>query len=655
MLMQAKRLLTFLSALILSNFNNYGQSVPNPTDTSYVMALLKKGEAIEQKQTDSALVYYRKAHDLAKKIGYKKGYFDGIRHLAYTLTDVGRPREARAIAQAGLTLARQDTSAMNLAICCFSLATAAYQEGNFKEAIHQFGETARYVRQMKDYSRLWSIHSNMALIYKGQKLYPQALEQFNRALSIQRSAKSPKMYLAMTYFNMADVYHLMDDTKTAKAYYQKTRLNIDPKEDYDLLAKLTNNLGEIFYEEAKYDSSFSYHTVALQLSRQLKNPLLELHQLIALARLHKQFGRYEKAANLLNRALVLANQSDEDPTERREIYEQYALLSQARGDYKSAYNWLTKYEAIEDTLDNQETKNLLQDYELKLRQAEARQKIAEKQRQISQLEAERKRQNLRLLIAVLVAGVVAVGAGFGYLYYRQRQRTAANALLAAERERELAVVQSELQGQQKERLRISKEMHDDLGASLTAIGLLSEVVKTRMGAQTTPEVEKISSISAEMVTAMNEIIWSLNTKNDSLNGLIAYTRSYASEFIDNTNLTLRTDVEESPQEIPMRGTDRRNVFLTVKEALNNVVKHAQATQVTLRIQPQTDQLVVDVCDNGHGFTPNGQASLRNGLGNMQARMTESGGHCEILPSPTGTCVKISYPYPAVATGKIRQM
>ena len=152
-------------------------------------------------------------------------------------------------------------------------------------------------------------------------------------------------------------------------------------------------------------------------------------------------------------------------------------------------------------------------------------------------------------------GVVVVsGLVFAYLYARQRQRTADNALLAAEREHALAIVQSELQGQQKERLRIAKEMHDDLGASLTAIGLLSEVVKTRMGTATTPEVEKISTISADMVTTMNEIIWSLNTKNDSLNGLIAYTRAYASEFIDNTDLHLQTQVNESPERLPSGGS-----------------------------------------------------------------------------------------------------
>lgn len=99
----------------------------------------------------------------------------------------------------------------------------------------------------------------------------------------------------------------------------------------------------------------------------------------------------------------------------------------------------------------------------------------------------------------------------------------------------------------------------------------------------------------------------------------------------------------------MRGTDRRNVFLTVKEALNNVVKHAQATEVSLTIQPRADQVIITVDDNGRGFTPSETTRLRNGLTNMTNRMAESGGTCDISASPAGTRVKISYPYAAAPT------
>lgn len=655
MLIQVKRFLIVVSVLILRNVNSYGQPVPNPTDTSYVMELLKKGEAIETKQTTTALTHYQKAYAFSKKVNYTKGYFESVRLMAYLLNNLGRHDEARKLAQDALVKAKQDTSKRNLGLSYFALANTALFAGKLNEAIPNYRQAAHYMRLTGKLKNVAVVNQNLGYIYEQQRMYPEAIEQYKRALAFDINDKQDRRSIAIDYFSIANLLSKQNKIRESQAYYLKTKQYVDQKNDLDLMINLYNNIGYQYAEEAKYDSAMYYHREALRMSRQLGNPRHELHLLMIMAQTNSRMKRYAQAKSLLDASYAMATKNKVGLAEFRNIYREYYIANAGLHNYKAALEWSDKHDQVDSVLNNQETKALLQDYELKLRQAEAGQKLAEKQRQITQLEAERKRQNLWLLVVGLIVASIVGGLIFAYLYTRQRQRTADNALLAVERERELAVVQSELQGQQKERLRIAKEMHDDLGASLTAIGLLSEVVKTRMGTATTPEVEKISAISAEMVTAMNEIIWSLNTKNDSLNGLIAYTRSYASEFIDNTALTLRTDVEESPQEITMRGVDRRNVFLTVKEALNNVVKHAQATQVTLRIRPEADQLAIDVCDNGRGFTPSGKASLRNGLGNMQNRMTESGGRCEISSSSVGTCVKISYPYALMPTEKIRQM
>ncbi len=320
------------------------------------------------------------------------------------------------------------------------------------------------------------------------------------------------------------------------------------------------------------------------------------------------------------------------------------------GDYKKAYHYLETYVNNKDSLTSESIREQVTVYEERMRQAEARQKIADKQTQIARLEVSQRRQVMWLWLAGSTVLTLLLGGSLGWLYYRQRQKTAAAALLAAQQEQELATIRAELTGQQKERTRISKEMHDDLGASMTAIGLLSEVAKTRVDAESVPEVGKISAISASMVTSMNEIIWSMNTRNDSLNGLVAYIRAYAREFIDNTSLTLKIDIDESPDEVTILGSDRRNVFLTVKEALNNVVKHAHGTEVTLRIRPQTTpdeggSLLIDVCDNGRGFDPNSLAHVhRSGLTNMRLRMSESGGTCVFHPTGQGTCVEIRFRY-----------
>ncbi|UFH53332.1 ATP-binding protein [Spirosoma sp. KNUC1025] len=644
----------FLLALTLFSTRGYGQSVPNPTDTSYVMALLKKGEAIETRQTTNALNFYQKAHDFSKKINYTKGYFESVRLMVYLLNNLGQHDKARKLAQDALLRAKQDTSKRNLGISYFALANTALFSGKLTEAIPNYQQAAYYMRLIGKLKNVAVINQNLGYIYEQQRMLPQALAHYKKALAFDSTDKQDRRSIAIDYFSIANLLSKQDKIAESNAMYLKAKQWVDPKNDLDFMINLYNNIGYQYGVEARYDSALFYQREALQFSRQLGNPRHELHMLMALAQTSSRMKNYAQARTLLDESHRIAQKNKVGLAEFGNIYREYAVATEGLHDYKATTAWLDKYIGVRDSLNNQETKELLESYELQLKQAEARQKLAEKQRQIDHLEEERQRQNLWLLIAGLIGLVAMGGLVFASLYSRQRQRTADTALVAAQRERELAVVQSELQGQQKERLRISKEMHDDLGASLTAIGLLSEVVKSRMGTNTTPEIEKISTISADMVTAMNEIIWSLNTRNDSLNGLIAYTRAYASEFIDNTDLRLKTDVQESAHEIAMRGADRRNVFLTVKEALNNVVKHAGATQITLLIRPETDRLVIEVNDNGHGFTPNEKTSLRNGLGNMQNRMNESGGNCEIVSSSTGTSVRITYPYPPVAADKILQ-
>ncbi|CAN5271049.1 hypothetical protein BH09BAC4_BH09BAC4_07330 [soil metagenome] len=652
--MLLKRCLILTSFLLLYSVISSAQVVPSPTDTTYILTLLRKAETIEMQQPEKALQDYRRAFSFAQKIDYTKGYFESIRMLTYLLDVLGRHNESYQLAAEGLQKALRDTTQQYRSTCYFALAQSAKWQGKNKEAIGYFKQAAPFMLAHPNRRKAAVLYQNLGLIYETEKLYPQALAYFNRALTYDRLANSSPQDLSLDYQSMAIVHVKQNRLQLGMAYYQKAKALLDSTRDIQFLINIYGNMANLHKELAHIDSSLYYYQKALHLNRLSNNPLQELHLLAGLAETYNEVKQFGRAKSLLDKAYALARQHKVGLSEFRNIYREYANANLGLGKYKAAIPWYDNYMQTKDSLSTLEAKALLEDYELKLRQAEAGQKLAQKQRQIDHLEQIRQRQDLWLIIAALVGVVFSSGLLFSYLYVRQRQRTADNAVLVAEREHALAVAQSELQGQQKERLRIAKEMHDDLGASLTAIGLLSEVVKTRMGTATTPEVEKISSISADMITTMNEIIWSLNTKNDSLNGLIAYTRAYASEFIDNTALHLKTQVNESPREITIRGADRRNVFLTVKEALNNVVKHAQATRISLTIRPETGQLFIEVGDDGHGFIPNERTRLRNGLGNMQNRMSESGGTCEIISSPTGTLVKITYPYPLVPTAKILQ-
>jgi signal transduction histidine kinase len=209
--------------------------------------------------------------------------------------------------------------------------------------------------------------------------------------------------------------------------------------------------------------------------------------------------------------------------------------------------------------------------------------------------------------------------------------------LLKEYEKELAVYKA----QQEERQRISADMHDELGAGMTAIRLMSEIAKNKMKETTPVEIDKISSSANDVLNKMNAIIWSMNSGNDTLDNLVSYIRSYAQEYLDGTEVSCHINVPDQISPIDISGDKRRNIFLCVKETLNNVLKHAAATAVTIDVTVD-DELKIRITDNGKGIDTTKLRQFGNGLKNINRRMESIGGKFSI-ENENGTVTTLSLP------------
>lgn len=196
---------------------------------------------------------------------------------------------------------------------------------------------------------------------------------------------------------------------------------------------------------------------------------------------------------------------------------------------------------------------------------------------------------------------------------------------------------------ERERNRISRDMHDDLGSGLTKIAILSEVVKKKIGQpeEAQKQIDNISDSARNLVDNLNEIIWALNPDNDNLRNLAAYIREYADNYLEPFGLRLVCEIsDELPAKI-ISEEKRRFLFLVVKETLHNIVKHAQASVVTLRLVTDDNGFSITVEDDGKGFEISEARPLGNGLKNMQKRMDAIGAKFNIVSSPgKGTTVTI---------------
>lgn len=193
-----------------------------------------------------------------------------------------------------------------------------------------------------------------------------------------------------------------------------------------------------------------------------------------------------------------------------------------------------------------------------------------------------------------------------------------------EYEKEIAVYKA----QQEERVRISADMHDELGAGMTAIRLMSEIARNKMKENTPVEINKISQSANDVLNKMNAIIWSMNSGNDTLDNLISYIRSYAHEYFEGTSVQCKVNTPDTIPEKELSGDKRRNLFLAVKESLNNVLKHADATQVIIDITAG-ESLSIKITDNGKGIDLANLRVFGNGLKNIKRRLETIGGHFTI--------------------------
>ena len=198
---------------------------------------------------------------------------------------------------------------------------------------------------------------------------------------------------------------------------------------------------------------------------------------------------------------------------------------------------------------------------------------------------------------------------------------------------------------ERERARIARDLHDDLGTNLTQISLLSALVSR----ESTPQAEvvdltrQIRSKSRQMASGLNEIVWAVNPRNDSLNDVLGYFGSFAADFLNATQIRCRLDLPDQVSNHRLSAEARHNLYLAFKEALNNAAKYSDATEITVVARETEREVEITVRDNGRGFTLAQRNGGGNGLQNMRERLEKIGGQCDIDTSGQGTSVKFRLP------------
>jgi len=234
-----------------------------------------------------------------------------------------------------------------------------------------------------------------------------------------------------------------------------------------------------------------------------------------------------------------------------------------------------------------------------------------------------------------LAAILAIGLMLALAWAALLRRTVARRTLQLKQETENRQMIEQQRLLEQERTRVAQDLHDELGDRLTEVGMLGILANN-------PDISKekqqgylnrLGELGRVLVSGLDEIVWAVNPKHDSDKAVSGYLCDYAQDFLDSAGISCTIDVVQSWPDRTFASQVRHELFLAFREALTNVVKHASATEVRIRVGSDAQALWVSVEDNGKGLTPNHPEG--DGLINMNNRMKQIGGECDISARPGG--------------------
>jgi signal transduction histidine kinase len=199
---------------------------------------------------------------------------------------------------------------------------------------------------------------------------------------------------------------------------------------------------------------------------------------------------------------------------------------------------------------------------------------------------------------------------------------------------------------EKLRNKVARDLHDDMGSTLSTINILSSMAKSRMHTnqvQASDYISKISDNSQRMMEAMDDIVWSIKPDNDTMQKITGRMREFATSVLEAKDIDLYFKVDEAVKDVKLNMEARRDFFLIFKEAVNNIAKYSKATSVNIHVSCNHNRLSLFIKDDGVGFYVDA-ADNGNGLGNMQKRTESLKGKLDLLSGPgEGTQINLQVP------------
>ena len=646
-----------LITMIVCN-HSFAQDIPdsllnklNSTANDSVKArtLLDIGEAIEATATEKSFTYYQQALALSKKIKNNRLVLSSLNDVGVCYIQLNKMDSAIIIFEQGIIVAKQMSDTLRVARILANIGNVYLHKSNRLKAIEYYFQSAGLWETVADQNRLPALYSNINSLLNDQKEYDKALEYGNKAVALAKKI-GDDYSTVNALLNLSNTYSDMGKFEIQYELLQEALPLAKKGEDIEQIATVYDDLGDYYFEKRQYQSYLANYLESHNYVLRMGNKYHLCTSFSMLAQVYHKLNQNDKALQYILQAEKAAEEVGAR-ADLKQIYLTRAEIEQQSGNYKLASDYFSKTLTLADSLFKAETSE-------KVAEAEAKYQNEKKQQEILQLEKDKQIQSLSIkqkstLNYFLIGSVAALLiVGFlGYRNLRHRQQLAKQQdelqqqrIRELEKDKQLVAVDAMLKGQEDERSRLAKDLHDGLGGLLSGVKFSLSNMKDNL--IVTPDNMAVFERSLDMIdTSIKElrrVAHNMMPEMLTKFGLDEALREYCNSI--NTTKLLKVKYQSLGMEARLDKSVEIIIYRIVQELLNNTMKHAAATEAFVQLIREGNRLNVVVEDSGKGF----DASLIEnnkgaGLANVRSRVDYLKGQLDIHAEPgKGTLVNIEF-------------
>lgn len=622
-------------------------------DSNKVKLLLSIGDAFEKRNNDyeTAKYYYKKAGDLSKMIHFLPGTYNYIFNYTSLLVNQGRYDSALILSKKVYALASQNKDSAQEVRSLFNLGVCYSCLEEYPFAITHFLQAKDYYNRMNKMDMVGMCDNELSILFRNTKQYKKAIKYGKQAVGLYRKYRPPDR-LAVPLQNLSVAYQSVQQHELA-APLLKEALNISRKyhNEYDELNILIN-LVDLMFHQNNIQSIRTYIDRIILLGRTMKIDEAICDGLLNLSRYYVRRDRLTEASNYADSALHIARQTGTSDM-KRECFLALSHIAYASHQYVTALKYDEQINLAQQAITSASIDHSVIEFQTKY---ETVKKVA----RIKQLRTQQALQKVSIqqkkIYLIIAGGIIALLLVTGLFYYRNHQRRRKlfltqqqlqrQKITTLEKEKELTATRAVLQGQEEERTRLAKDLHDGLGGILSSAKYSLNDMKENLiiSSDNADAFDRTMAMLDKSISELRRVAHNMMPES-----LINQTLGEAlKDFCDqvSANGAVRLEYHDFGMEtVQLSSTVKIAVYRVVQELINNIMRHAKASNAIVQLIVKDNMLNLTVEDNGKGFNTDQLKSVEGiGYKNMQKRIAFLKGNMDVRSkADEGTSVYLQIP------------